>query len=133
METGIEVGLGQNAGRSRSDLKPMCTVNGEMARSIQASARFGLRVVQENDLCRQDGKRGSFRAPRPPGRHHADEIRGVNDVERIPLANFEVRGVHFEQTNVGEALAGNTGPRLLEHRGGQVDAVTVQSRSTAWR
>ncbi len=43
IETGRRSACARNAGRSRSDLKPTCTVNGEMPRSIQASAGFALR------------------------------------------------------------------------------------------
>src|SRR5262249_7124236 len=43
IETGLSSAWARNAGRSRSDLKPMCTVNGEIARSSDASTGFGLR------------------------------------------------------------------------------------------
>ena len=43
METGLSSACARRAGRSRSDLKPMWTVNGEIARSSHASSRFGLR------------------------------------------------------------------------------------------
>ena len=43
IETGSNPACMRKAGRSTSDLKPMCTVNGEIARSTLASRAFGLR------------------------------------------------------------------------------------------
>src|SRR4029077_16774512 len=43
IETVFRFACVRNAGRSRSDLKPRCTVNGAMARSAHAPARFALR------------------------------------------------------------------------------------------
>ena len=43
IETGFRLACARNAGRSRSDLKPICTVKGAMARSRRASTAFSLR------------------------------------------------------------------------------------------
>ena len=43
MESGLSSACARKAGRSRSDLKPMWTVNGEIARSNHATTAFGLR------------------------------------------------------------------------------------------
>src|SRR5205807_319984 len=56
IDTGWSSACARNAGRSRSDLNPMCTVNGEMARSIEANNGFGLRKWFRKIM-------------RPPGRH----------------------------------------------------------------
>src|SRR5690606_22655118 len=40
METGVRRACARNAGRSRSDLKPMCTVIGEITRSAFDRSRF---------------------------------------------------------------------------------------------
>src|SRR6185295_15729223 len=56
IEIGSRSAWARNAGRSRSDLKPMCTVKGEIARSIEASSGLRLRKWLRKMM-------------RPPGRH----------------------------------------------------------------
>ena len=71
-------------GRSRSDLKPMCTVNGEIARSIDGQQRVRAAEVVEDD----DAAARAADAPHLAGHgdrigHDADEIRRVDDVEGV--------------------------------------------------
>ena len=121
IEIGSRLGLREEPGRSRSDLKPMCTVNGEMARSIEARRRLGLRkwfrtMMRPPGLHTRCISRATARI-----RHDADEIRRIDDVEAV-VGERHVGGVHLLQADVPEALAPDALPRLLEHRARQIDA-----------
>ena len=122
IETGLSSACARNAGRSRSDLKPMCTVNGEIARSIHASSGLGLRKWLRK-MMRPPGRQTRLHLARDGDRigHDADQIRRVDDVERV-VGELDVGGVHLEQPDVPDALAGDPLARLLEHRARQVDA-----------
>ena len=49
IDTGCRSACARNAGRSRSDLKPMCTVNGEISRSSRDRDRVRAAEVVEDD------------------------------------------------------------------------------------
>ena len=122
IEIGLSSACARNAGRSRSDLKPMCTVNGEISRSIERQQRIrAAEVVQDDDAAA--GPADAAHLARDGDRigHDADEIRRVDDVERV-VGELQIGGVHLEQPDVADALARDALARLLEHRARQVDA-----------
>ena len=52
IDTGCRSAWARKPGRSRSDLKPMCTVNGEIARSTPRENRVrAAEVIQDDDLA----------------------------------------------------------------------------------
>ena len=111
-----------NAGRSRSDLKPIWTVNGEMARSMAAERLVrAAEVVEDDDPSA--GPTDALHLAHDCDRvgHDADHVRRVDDVEGV-VGKFEIGGVHFEQTHVADALAGHPVAGLLEHGSGEIDA-----------
>ena len=122
IETGCRSACARNAGRSRSALKPMWIV-------IRRDHPFAARedrvrteeVVQEDDPS--TGTADAAHLARDLDRigHDADQVRGVDDVERV-VGELEIGGVHLEEPHVAQLLAGGALARLLEHRRREVDA-----------
>ena len=96
----LEPACARKAGRSRSDLKPMCTVNGEIARSSQASRRIrAAEVVEEDDAAARPADAAHLARDGDRIGNDADHIRRVDDVER-PVGELEIGGVHLDQADV---------------------------------
>ena len=121
IETGCSSACARNAGRSRSDLKPMWTVNGEIARSSQAiSAVRAAEVIEEDDAAAGTADAPHLARDRDRVGHDADQVRRVDDVEGT-VGELEIGGVHLQQADVADALARDAIAGLLEHRARQID------------
>ena len=121
IDTGSRPAWTRNAGRSRSALKPTCTVKGEMNRSARETILFELRKWLRN-------------TKRPPGRqtpphfvdrfhrvrHDANGVGRVNNVEQVVRKRERFR-IHLQQPDVGQPVSGDAPLRILEHRLAEID------------
>ena len=78
----------------------MCTVNGEIARSIHGQQRVrAAEMIQEDDAAAGAADAAHLARDRDRVGHDADQVRRVDDVERV-VGELEVGRVHLEQPDV---------------------------------
>src|SRR5262245_39232700 len=85
-------------------------------------------VVEDDDTAARTADAAHLARDRHRIRYDADHVRRVHDIEGI-VAEFEVGGVHLQQTYVPDAFARDALACLFEHRAREVDA---RDRAIAW-
>ena len=93
-----------------------------MRRSARATKRLGTEEVVEED----ETASGTADPPHLPRhrhrvRHDADDVRRVDEVERI-VRKLQARRVHLQEADVAHLVGGEPAGRLLQHLLGHVDA-----------